>query len=432
MKERSPRSELPAPRVRAPRAPLIVGALVVALVAGVGAVRPRMADLTHAAAADSARMDGEYGLFVRRAADSVFVRWITRAQAPGSLVVLRGGHEIARVTTAAALAHAAAFTAPRSGDLVLRYGAAGDTSDRHETVIRPDPPKRPAVRIQNVDSIFVMGDIHGEFDTLIGVLANAGVIDASHRWAAGRAHLAVAGDMLDRGADATRVLWFLYALEGQAEAAGGRVDVVLGNHEIMVMLNDLRYVSPKESAIARLYGVRYDRLFDPRESVLGRWLASKPSLIRIDDVLIAHGGASADWLPYSLQAYDDTLAKFVGEDLFRAWADTTVQVRMDSATYARRENFFWGPNSVFWFRGYAQTDTLTEMLTSVLRHFDSSIHVIGHTPGTAIRERYGGSIIATNTSPFAAELLLLTRDGGAWRRQRYRASGPPRPVAPEG
>jgi hypothetical protein len=344
--------------------------------------------------------------------------------------VLHAGTEIGTFETPESLGHAAAFTAPASADIVLRYGTLNDPSDRHETTIRPHPSRRPAVRVQDVDSIFVMGDIHGEFETLTGVLTNAGVIDASHRWAAGRAHLAVAGDMLDRGADATRVLWFLYALEGQAEAAGGRVEVVLGNHEIMVMLNDLRYVAPKESAIAGLYGVRYDALFNPRESVLGRWLASRPSLIRIDDVLIAHGGVSADWLPYSLQAYDDTLAKFVGEDLFRAWADSTVQVRMDSATYQRRENFFWGPNSVFWFRGYAQSDTLPDMLKSVLRHFDSTVHVIAHTPGPTIRERYGGALIATNTSPFAAEILLLMRGGDGWRRFRYRASGPPLPLPP--
>jgi hypothetical protein len=383
-------------------------------------------------AQDSVRMDGEYGLYVRRAADSVFVRWITRAQVPGSLTVLRDGREIGAFTTPESRGHAAAFVAPASAELVLRYGALNDASDRTETAIRPHPSKRPPVRAQDVDSIFVVGDIHGEFDTLIGVLTNAGVIEASRRWSAGRAHLAVAGDMLDRGADATRVLWFLYALERQAEAAGGRVDVVLGNHEVMVMLNDLRDVAPKESAIAGLYGIRYDALFNPRESVLGRWLASRPSLIRIDDVLIAHGGASAEWLPYSLQAYDDTLAKFVGEDLFRAWADSTVQVRMDSTSYQRRENFFWGPNSVFWFRGYAQSDTLSDMLKGVLRHFDSTVHVIAHTPGTAIRERYGGALIAVNTSPFAAEILLLVREGDGWKRTRYRASGPPLPLGPEG
>jgi hypothetical protein len=231
--------------------------------------------------------------------------------------------------------------------------------------------------------------------------------------------------MTDRGPDVTRVLWFLYRLEKQAERAGGRVHVVLGNHEIMVMLADLRYVHAKEQSIAQAYGIGYDRLFDPRRSILGTWLASKPALIRIGDALLAHGGVSTNFLPYTLESFDDTLETYVGEQLFYFWADTTVAIKMDSATYARREEFFWGPGSVFWFRGYAQTDTLQNGLGAVLRRFGAGMHVIGHTPGTTIREGYGGSVIVVNTVPFAAELLLLTRERGGHGRFRIRTTGPP-------
>ena len=70
----------------------------------------------------------------------------------------------------------------------------------------------------------------------------------------------------------TKTLWFLYGLERQAEAAGGKVHVVLGNHEIMVLVNDLRYVSQKELAISEGHGIPYAGLFDGRSSVLGKWL----------------------------------------------------------------------------------------------------------------------------------------------------------------
>ena len=38
------------------------------------------------------------------------------------------------------------------------------------------------------------------------------------------------------------ILWFVYDLEGQAKEKGGRVHYLLGNHEYMVLYNDLRYI----------------------------------------------------------------------------------------------------------------------------------------------------------------------------------------------
>ena len=56
------------------------------------------------------------------------------------------------------------------------------------------------------------------------------------------------GDLLDRGADSRKVMDLLMRLQGEAVAAGGPVHVVLGNHEAMNVLGDLRYVDPGEYA----------------------------------------------------------------------------------------------------------------------------------------------------------------------------------------
>ena len=63
-------------------------------------------------------------------------------------------------------------------------------------------------------------------------------------WAAGRAHVVSLGDLLDRGADSRKVMDLLMRLQGEAAAAGGQLHVVLGNHEAMNLLGDLRYVVP--------------------------------------------------------------------------------------------------------------------------------------------------------------------------------------------
>jgi hypothetical protein len=372
-------------------------------------------------------LSGENGLFVTWAADTLRVSWITSANGPGwAQVVPAGGTAAAPITTAPGSTHTVRVVHPGRGEVVLRYGSRDDPTDRHETRVRlPLDRPRPPVTVSGVDSIFVMGDVHGELDTLRAVLSNARLIDAAGRWTGSRAHLVIAGDMMDRGADVTGVLWFLYGLEPQVERAGGRLHIVLGNHELMVMLNDLRYVHPKELAVSTMHGVPYDRMFDPRRSVLGTWLLSKPAVIRVDDVLFAHGGVSTDYAGYTLQSLDDSLAAYTREELFYRWADTTYPAPLDSAGLARRYELFSGERGIFWYRGYAESDTLQGDLTRVLARFGSRLHVIGHTPGPTIRASYGDSLLMVNTLPFAAELLLLTREGRDYGRWRIRSSGPP-------
>jgi len=372
------------------------------------------------------RVDGEYGLFVTRAADTLRVAWMTRARQAGwAQLVASDGTVADEVATPSSVEHVARFVHPAADTVIVRYGSRDDASDRHETQLRLtlDPP-RPPVSYTDVDSIFVIGDIHGELDTLKAVLRNARVVDDAGRWSAGRAHLVVVGDMVDRGNDATAVLWFLYGLEPQAEAAGGQLDVVLGNHEVMVLTDDLRYTQPKERAIASAHGVSYDRMFDPRHSILGTWLVSKPGTIRVDDVLFAHGGVSDDYLGYSLESLDDSLAAYTHEELFYRWADSTYVTPPDTAGLERRNELFWGERSPFWYRAYVNSDTVSAELRDVLDHFGARVHVVGHTALATITERYEGAVIAVNTFPFAAELLLLVRDGESYERWRFRSSGP--------
>jgi hypothetical protein len=377
-------------------------------------------------------LDGEYGLWVREVGRDLEVHWVTRGTGEGALEAYAGERLVHRSLTPAAKSHRVVVPRPRGSTLLLRYGAVDDPLDRHETMLYLDAAsRRSGASFTNVDSVFVVGDVHGEFDTLIALLRNAGVIDQNLRWSAGRAHLVLLGDLFDRGADVTRLLWFVYGLEPQAQHARGRVHVVLGNHEIMVMLDDLRYVGPKEMLISHLHGTSYSRMYDPRQSLLGRWLATKPAVLRINDVLYAHGGVTDDYVGVSLRAYDDALAAFMREDLFYHWTDSTAALRVTAEQVRTMEEFFWGERSAFWFRGYVRSDTLTRSLSRVLRHFRTSLHVVAHTPVRSIEERYAGSLIAVNTTPPATELLFLVRDGRrGTTRLRWPMSGPPVPLPP--
>lgn len=361
---------------------------------------------------------GEYGLWVEDRRDSLVVHWITAEAVPGALHVSAGNTRL-NFATPADNVHAIAFRRPRGPDVVLSYG---DRSHQATTTVSLETPKRAHSALA-MDSIYVVGDTHGEFDKTLTLLRNAGVVDAEGHWRAGRKQLVFVGDLTDRGPDVNRLLWFVYGLERQAQQAGGRVHVVLGNHESMVFTHDLRYVHNKELQLAHLYRVAYPRLYDIRESVLGKWLAAKPGILRLGDILFAHGGVSADYLGYNTRMFDDSLARFMGEDLFYTWADTTVVATIDSAGYHRRANFFFGENSVFWYRGYVLSDTLGTQLDRVLKRFDASLHVVAHTPTPAIHQRYHGKLVAAHPRTPAIELLLLARHGAGWQRIRIDASG---------
>jgi hypothetical protein len=106
---------------------------------------------------------------------------------------------------------------------------------------------QPEVRVQ-APRIVAFGDVHGAFDQMFRLLRELQIVDASGNWSAGTTHLVSLGDLLDRGPQSRKVMDLLMKLQPQALAAGGRVHVVLGNHELMNLTGDLRYVSAGEYA----------------------------------------------------------------------------------------------------------------------------------------------------------------------------------------
>ena len=392
-------------------------------------------------------LEGEYGLRVTDSGGELGVGWLTSGVVAGVLEVFSEGRSVYRVVTPLAQGHFTAFPRPGGDSMLLRYGALG-AEDLHATVVylREDVIRPPSV-LTGVDSLYLVGDVHGEYDRVVGLLENAGLIDAEGQWVGGRSHIAFLGDLFDRGADVTRTLWFLYELERQARAAGGGAHVVLGNHEAMIFTRDLRYVSRKEQVIANLHGVSYQGLFDIRQSVLGRWLVGRPGLMKVDRVLLAHGGVAQGSGERSVEAVNDSLRTFMSEDLFYQWADTTVAVVtdsaiaeqiadrystvivMDSVAFARRSRLIFEPESIFWFRGYVQSDTFTAMLDGVLREFDADIHVVAHTPVRTVESRYDGKLLAVDLELPATEMLLLVRGTGVGGYDRWRIGldGPPEP-----
>ena len=115
---------------------------------------------------------------------------------------------------------------------------------------RREPVPAPAVerldlptQFPAAERIVAIGDLHGDLAATRAALRLAGAIDDEDRWAGGATVLVQTGDQLDRGDDEIEILDLLDRLTVQARAEGGAVHVLNGNHELMNVKQDLRYVT---------------------------------------------------------------------------------------------------------------------------------------------------------------------------------------------
>ena len=199
--------------------------------------------------------------------------------------------------------------------------------------------------IDTSSRVVAFGDVHGAFDDWTQMLQEVGVVDAKLNWAGGNTHLVSLGDLIDRGPGSRKVVELLMKLDAQAEQAGGAVHLVLGNHEVMVMTGDLRYVSVAEFAafagdetaaereqlfadyrrfnpggddadVRRVFNDQYPpgflalRKAFAQDGAIGSWLLQQPFVIRVNDKVYMHGGIASDASEDSLK---DLNGKLQGE-----------------------------------------------------------------------------------------------------------------------
>jgi hypothetical protein len=228
----------------------------------------------------------------------------------------------------------------------------------------------------------VFGDVHGGAAELRALLQALDVTNADHDWAGGTTRLVSLGDLLDRGPDSREVLDLLMKLEQQAAAAGGSVHTVLGNHEVMNLTGDLRYVSTSEfaafaadedpalraEALTAFRAARdptaeddadaeFERRYPPGffghraafspDGHYGRWLLNKPQVLVLDRIAFVHGGLSSHFATESVADFNARAAAdlagllaggraLVAQGALPAWADLRHRCRRRSSATANR------------------------------------------------------------------------------------------------
>ncbi len=267
--------------------------------------------------------------------------------------------------------------------------------------------------------IVAVGDLHGDYDAFRAIVEDAGLVNGRGKWIGGKTIFVQTGDIPDRGPDTLKIIRHLMKLEKQARRKGGRVVPLIGNHEAMNMLGDLRYVTAEEFAAFRtrkskrlrdryfrehrdefrarqggaiddeqlrakfdadvpLGLIEHRAAWSPKGEI-GLWILQHDALVKLNGALFVHGGVSDAYAGFSI---DEINAKVRG-----ALAGGEPHAILTDEL---------GP---LWYRGAAGEDEAAGAeVNRVLTAFEAERMVIGHTPSLdGIRPRFGGKVIQIDT-----------------------------------
>ena len=208
------------------------------------------------------------------------------------------------------------------------------------------------------ERLVAVGDLHGDLDNALAVLQLAGVVDATGRWSGGSATLVQTGDVTDRGPDSKALIELLARLEGEARAAGGRVVALNGNHELMNLMGDLRYVDPGDTAAFGGPAARAHAFSE--KGAVGQRLRELGNVARVDGTVFCHGGVTPQYASMGIEGIN-------------ALAASTIAGEVPASAM--------GSESPIWFRGYVTEpeEQACPLLAEALGTLGAERMVVGHT-----------------------------------------------------
>jgi hypothetical protein len=252
-------------------------------------------------------------------------------------------------------------------------------------------------------SSYVVGDIHGELDTLVRVLHAAGLIEPDHfgsgdpLWTGGPATLWFLGDFVDRGPASLEVVDLVMRLQREAPAAGGTVDALIGNHELhLLAAHHFGHTQMSLGDTFRNIWERYGGLPNELDQLTPAhiaWLEARPAMAHAGDCLLIHADAL----------------------LYREYGDAVAAVNAAFARVMRgRDPAAWDQLLVHFNERRAFDDSAPggrERARAFLARFGGRRIVHGHTPvGTMIGQPYN-----TVTAPLVyADGLCVNCDSGMY------------------
>jgi len=233
-------------------------------------------------------------------------------------------------------------------------------------------------RFPFVERLVAIGDLHGDLEATRGALALAGAIDTDDRWIGGGLVVVQTGDILDRGDDAVEILDLMDSLAEQARAAGGEIHLLNGNHELMNVQLDMRYVSvggyldflpgekpDPETATAQdvVDGIAERILAIRPGGAVARRFAERNVIAVVGDTVFVHGGVLPHIVDYGIERLNQETRQWIRGDL-----------------RCPPEPLF-GSNGPVWSRHYSDEPDEGDcrLLEDTLQRLGANRMVVGHT-----------------------------------------------------
>lgn len=262
-----------------------------------------------------------------------------------------------------------------------------------QVTLTPHRPERDSWPLP--EKLFVISDVEGEYTLMRRFLEANKVIDATGKWSFGKGHLVCVGDMVDRGDEVTETLWLMHRLAREAMVAGGHLHYVLGNHEVMVMGGDVRYVHPKYRSVSTLLGRSIPELVGA-DTEIGRWLRTRNTLVKVGRFLFVHAGISPPLL-------NDKRKMAQINSRVRSALGLPPGKITDQLTGA----ILWGQRGPLWYRGYFEEWKIhfgprptAADIDLILKQVQASTIVIGHTKVAQVTDLYGGQRVLAIDVPW--------------------------------
>jgi hypothetical protein len=241
--------------------------------------------------------------------------------------------------------------------------------------------------------IVAIGDIHGDYTKLLGILKQVGVIDDDNHWIGGNTIVVQVGDQIDscrpgelscEHPDATpndaphdiKVLKFLTELHKKAIFEGGAVYSLFGNHEFLATQGRTRYVS---KANLDFYGGvdKYKEAFKPGGEMAKFMGCTRLAAIIVGEYLFVHAGILPDVASkYSIEQINKLIRLYILNKLDEASFTEVIDLMNNSKT------------SPFWQRILGKIPSnvnlsdkvCSKYIKPVLKTYQIKGMVIGHTP----------------------------------------------------
>ncbi|XP_057782705.1 shewanella-like protein phosphatase 2 [Salvia miltiorrhiza] len=293
--------------------------------------------------------------------------------------------------------------------------------------------------------LIAVGDIHGDLPKAKSALRLAGLIGPDDRWSGESATVVQVGDIFDRGGDEIKLLYFFERLKREAAKAGGTVITMNGNHEIMNVDADFRFVARlgvkefedwgfwqcvgngmKRMCLGIDSDLVFKDLFDgvpdeipgippqflngirariaalrPNGLISNRFLSKNQTVVVVGDSVFAHGGLLEKHVVYGLERMNEEV-----RDWIRGLSE-----KVDSRLVR-------GADSVVWLRSFSNK-LVKDGDCSILEHVLETIPgarrmIMGHTiqedginvacGGRAVRVDVGMSKLCGDRFPEVLEI----------------------------